>query len=118
MRTVYDGQPATDPDIIVYRIRGALFFGAASSVGMLLEEAPTRYRALVMDFTGVPFADATGINMIAGVCRTALRGGAKIFLTGTERDLPDELTSHGVRPPDVVFSERIEDAVALLRQRA
>jgi SulP family sulfate permease len=114
-RTAYDAQPASDPDIIVYRITGALFFGAASSIGLLLDEAPTQYRALVLDFTDVPFADSTGINTIAGVCRTAARKGAKIYLTGTAPELRESLISHGIEPPLVQFAARIDEAVGLLK---
>jgi SulP family sulfate permease len=114
-RQAYDGQPASDPDIIIYRITGALFFGAASSIGTLLEHAPTRYRALVMDFAGVPFADATGVNMIAGVCRTAARTKARVFITGAADDLREALIAHGIGPTAVQFAPRIEDAVAGLK---
>jgi SulP family sulfate permease len=114
-RTAYDAQQAADPEIIVYRIRGALFFGAASSIAALLEQVPTRYRALVLDFSGVPFADATGVNMIAGVCRKVTRNGAQIFLTGAPPDLRESLTRHGIEPPAVRFADRIEDAIAALK---
>jgi SulP family sulfate permease len=117
-RTAYDAQPASDPDIIVYRITGALFFGAASSIGLLLDQAPTQYRALVLDFAGVPFADSTGINIIAGVCRTAGRKGAGIYLTGATPELRDLLIAHGIEPPLVQFCERIDDAVAAIKRRA
>ena len=116
-RTAYDAQPASDPDIIVYRISGALFFGAASSIGSLLEQAPTSYRALILDFAGVPFADATGINMIAGICRTAARNGARIFLTSTAPDLRGSFISHGIEPPLVQFAPAIEDAIAAFKRQ-
>jgi len=115
-RTAYDAQQASDPDIIVFRLTGALFFGAASSIGLLLEQAPTQYRALVVDFSDVPFADATGINMIAGVCRRAERSGAKIFLAGTSAELRASLVSHGIEPPDVQFAPSIDEAVAALKR--
>jgi SulP family sulfate permease len=117
-RTAYDARPASDPDVMVYRIRGALFFGAASSIAALLEQAPARYRALVLDFSAVPFVDATGLNMIAGVCRTAARKDASIFLTGTAQDLRDSLAAHGIEPPAVQFADRIDDALAALKAHA
>ena len=39
----YDAALATDPDVIVYRISGAFFFGAAAAVGTALDRlASTR----------------------------------------------------------------------------
>jgi SulP family sulfate permease len=114
-RTAYDGQPASDPDILVYRINGALFFGAASSIGALLEQVPLRYRGLVLDFAGVPFADATGVNMIAGVCRTAARKGTRIYLTAAADDLRQELASQGIVEPVVHFMPRADDAIAAFK---
>ena len=41
-RTPYDVGLATDPDVVVYRITGAFFFGAASTVGAVLDQiSPT-----------------------------------------------------------------------------
>ena len=113
-RTAYEA--ASDPDIIVYRITGALFFGAASSIAALLEQVPSHYRALVLDFTDVPFADATGANMIAGVCRTAARNGARVFLTGAADDLRDAMIAHGVQPPAVRFAADVEEAIAVFKR--
>ncbi len=113
-RTAYEAAP--DRDIVVYRISGALFFGAASSIAALLEQVSSQYRALVLDFTDVPFADATGVNMIAGVCRTAARNGAKVFLTGAADDLRDAMMAQGVAPPTVQFAADVEAAVAILKR--
>ena len=43
-RKPYDAALATDPDIVVYRITGAFFFGAASSIGALLDEIAVRHQ--------------------------------------------------------------------------
>ena len=36
VRTAYDAELASDPDVVVYRISGAFFFGAAVAVGAAL----------------------------------------------------------------------------------
>jgi SulP family sulfate permease len=77
---------------------------------------PSHYRALVLDFTDVPFADATGANMIAGVCRTAARNGARVFLTGAADDLRDAMIAHGVQPPAVRFAANVEEAIAVFKR--
>ena len=38
-----------DPEVVVYRITGAFFFGAASSIGSVLDRIADTHRALVVD---------------------------------------------------------------------
>ena len=52
-RTRYDSTVATDPNVVVYRISGAFFFGAAASVAAALERIGEHPKAYVIDFTGV-----------------------------------------------------------------
>jgi SulP family sulfate permease len=48
-RLPYDPGLATDRDLVVYRISGAFFFGAAASVGLALEGLGSHPRAYVVD---------------------------------------------------------------------
>ena len=59
-RKRYDAAMATDPDVIVYRISGAFFFGAAAAVGAALERIGEAQRNLIINFSAVPFVDSTG----------------------------------------------------------
>ena len=47
-RRPYDESLAADPDVVVYRITGAFFFGAAAAIGTVLERISTRHRALIV----------------------------------------------------------------------
>ncbi|MBK1698382.1 SulP family inorganic anion transporter [Rhodovibrio salinarum] len=116
-RTPYDGHNATDPDIVVYRISGAFFFGAAASIGSVLERIADTHRLLVVDFAAVPFLDSTAANTIHGLAQKARRRGISVVLTGTTREQRRELFQHGVRPPLVGYAARLESALPRLRRR-
>jgi SulP family sulfate permease len=117
-RQPYDATLASDPEVVVYRISGAFFFGAASAVGAVLERIADQHKGLVLDFSAVPFLDSTGANVIAGVVRKAARQGVRVYLTGASFDVRKELTRHEVKSPDVLFLARIEDAVEAVRRLA
>ena len=56
----YDDTLQQDPTVVVYRISGAFFFGAAASIGAVLERIGDAHRNLIIDFTAVPFVDFDG----------------------------------------------------------
>jgi sulfate permease, SulP family len=115
-RTRYDKEVAVDPDIAVYRISGAFFFGAAASIGSVLDNIADTRRALVIDFAAVPFLDSTAANTIEGLARKAARKSIKLILTGTSHDIRDELFKHGIKPPLVGYARTIDAALHKLRE--
>ena len=115
-RRPYDEAQANDPDIVVYRISGVFFFGAAASIGAVLDNISDTHRALVIDFAAVPFVDSTAANTIEGLAHKAARRNIRIVLTGASRVVRQELLAHGIRPPLVEYASDIEAAVADLRQ--
>ena len=58
---------AADPAAVVYRIRGAMFFGAASAVAAALDRIDDAHRVLVVDFAEVTLIDSSAANMIEGL---------------------------------------------------
>ena len=66
-RVPYDSGLAADPDVLVYRITGAFFFGAASTVGTVLDSIADTRKAFVVDFAAVPFLDSTAANAMSRV---------------------------------------------------
>lgn len=113
-RTAYDEAAASDPDIMIYRISGAFFFGAAASIGAVLDRISDRHRALIIDLEAVPFIDSTAANTIENLAHKAGRRGLTILLTGTTEALRTELFAQGIRPPMVQFETTIETALARL----
>jgi len=111
-RVRYDSSLAADPDVLVYRITGAFFFGAASTVGTVLDSIADRRRAFVVDFAAVPFLDSTAANAMSRVAAKAKRQGIKLFITGASPTVRRALLTHGVRPPNARYRETIARAVA------
>jgi SulP family sulfate permease len=115
-RNPYDVELATDPDVIVYRISGAFFFGAAATVGAALDRIGEHPKAYVIDFTDVPVLDSTAAATIEGFVRRARRQGVLVYITGTKREVRRVLITHGVRPPLARFRSTLSAAVAASRR--
>ena len=78
-RVPYDPGLAADPDVLVYRITGAFFFGAASTVGAVLDSIADSRKAFVVDFAAVPFLDSTAANAMSRVAAKAKRQGIRLL---------------------------------------
>ena len=116
-RVPYDAKLGADRDVLIYRIRGAFFFGAASTVGTVLDSIADRRKAFVVDFSAVPFLDSTAANAMSRVAAKAKRQRIKLFITGASPSVRRELLTHGVRPPLVRYRETIARAVADIKGR-
>lgn len=115
-RVPYDASLATDPDVLVYRITGAFFFGAASTVGAVLDSIADSRKAFVVDFAAVPFLDSTAANAMSRVAARAKRHGIRLYITGASPTVRRALLTHGVRPPRARFRETIARAVADIKR--
>ncbi|MBW0158008.1 SulP family inorganic anion transporter [Sedimentimonas flavescens] len=111
---VLEGPAASDRGVVVYRISGAFFFGAAASIGSVLDRIADTHRALIVDFGAVPFLDSTAAHTIEGLAHKAARRGVQLYLTGTTHQIREDLFLHGLKPPMVHYANRIEDAVRKL----
>jgi SulP family sulfate permease len=117
-RVPYDSGMAADPDVLVYRITGAFFFGAASTVGTVLDGIADRRKAFVVDFSAVPLLDSTAANAMSRVAARAKRQGVKLFITGASPTVRRALLTHGVSPPRVRYRETIARAIADIKGSA
>jgi SulP family sulfate permease len=111
-RVPYDSRLAADPDVLVYRISGAFFFGAASTVGTVLDSIADTRKAFVVDFAAVPFLDSTAANAMSRVATKAERQGIRLFITGASPTVRRVLLTHGVMPPRAKYRETIARAIA------
>ena len=116
-RGAYDEARAADPEIVIYRITGAFFFGAAASIGSVLDQISDTHKTLIVDFSAVPFLDSTGANVIEGLARKAHRRGVQVYVAGANPDIRRALLTHNVRPPQVGFAVSVEDALAQGREK-
>jgi sulfate permease, SulP family len=117
-RVPYDSSLAVDPDVLVYRITGAFFFGAASAVGTVLDSIADRRKAFVVDFAAVPFLDSSAANTMSRVAAKAERLGIRLFITGASTMVRRALLTHGVRPPRARYRETTARAVADIKTSA
>jgi len=112
VRAPYDPRLAADPDVLVYRITGAFFFGAASSVGTVLDNIADTRKAFVVDFAAVPFLDSTAANAMSRVASKAARQGIRLYITGASAPVRRVLLTHGVIRPRAIYRETIARAMA------
>ena len=108
----YDAVTATDPDVAVYRITGAFFFGAAATVGAVLDSIKDRHKAFIIDFSAVPFIDSTAANTIAGVAQGAAGHNVLTFASGATPATQRMLKRHGATAPLLHFEPTLEAAIA------
>lgn len=110
-RGAYDEESAANPNVVIYRITGALFFGATASIGSVLDHIQDSHKVLIVDFSSVPFLDSTGANMIEGLAHNARRHGVALWLTGASRDIRRVFLTHGLKKPLVHYAASVEDAL-------
>lgn len=114
-RATYQEDMAANPAVVVYRITGALFFGATASIGSVLDRIQDSHKALIVDFSAVPFLDSTGANMIEGLAHKARKRSVALWLTGASRDIQRVFVNHGLTRPLVHYAPTVDDALAEVR---
>ncbi len=110
-RTPYDKAMANDRDVLIYRISGVFFFGAAASVGSVLDRIGETRSDVIVDLSAVPFIDSTAAGIIKGLAQKAARRGLIFTLTGTTHDMRVELFMQGIKPPLAHYEQTIEKAL-------
>ncbi|MFC3072902.1 SulP family inorganic anion transporter [Shinella pollutisoli] len=105
---------ADDPDTVIYRISGVFFFGAAASVGAVLDRIADQRRNFVLDCSEVPFLDSTAASIVEGLARKAERSGVRIFIAGLRPDMRRLLEAHDIHAPRVTFAATTEEAMAAI----
>jgi SulP family sulfate permease len=103
--------PDTD-EVMVYRIKGAFFFGAVTAVGGILDRIARVPKAMVVDFSEVPFVDSSAARTMDLFIEKMARQGCKVYVTGTDAAMRRVLFVAGVRPPRVRFMADVATAVA------
>jgi SulP family sulfate permease len=107
-RPAYGG--ANGLDVMVYRINGPFFFGAASEVGAVLDRIGQYPRAFVLDLSAVPFVDSTGANSLRSFAQKAAKAGTSVRIAGANAGVRRVLLENGLKPPLVRYAATIEQA--------
>lgn len=111
-----DTEYKTEPGIIIHRISGAFFFGAASSVSATLERINEVPKAFILDFAAVPFVDSSGAHALHGFLSKAAKQGVPVYLTDASVHVRRELISNGIKKPAVRYGQTIEACIAAIKQ--
>lgn len=110
-RGTYDVTTATDPETVVYRITGAFFFGAAFSIGSVLDRISDTHKSLIIDLSMVPFFDSSGAHLLEGLARKSHRKGVQIWIAGANPEMRRMLHAHGLTAPLCRYSATVEQAL-------
>jgi len=116
-RISYDPATAADRDIVVYRISGAFFFGAASAVSGVLERIGKMPRVLVLDFSEVPIVDSTAAKALQRFAGKLTKSGSTVFLAGASPGVRRVLIQAGLAKPLVRYAKSAEQAVSLAKPK-
>ena len=102
----------TDPDTVVYRIFGAFFFGAAATVGSVLDRVAGGARNFVLDLSDVPYVDSSAANVLEGTIGKAEHRRVRVLLAGATPSVRSILASHGISEPRVAYCATLDEAAA------
>jgi sulfate permease, SulP family len=103
-------------DVAIYKISGAFFFGAASTVSAVMERIADQHKAFIVDVSGVPFLDSSGANAMEALARRAHKRGVILILAGGSETVVKTLRAHGVRTPEAHFAMDIAHAAEIARR--
>ncbi|MFB2593934.1 SulP family inorganic anion transporter [Paracoccus sp. p4-l81] len=108
-------RPVPD-DVVVYRLRGAVFFGAAAKLGAALDQIAASPRAFVVDLSQVPFIDSTGAQMLGSLSRRLSRHGGQLIVAGASPRVRRMLLAQHLRKPAVIYRRDLDRALAALSE--
>jgi sulfate permease, SulP family len=100
--------------VIIHRISGAFFFGAASAIAAILERYDDKPKAYILDFADVPFVDSSAANTLKGFLTKAKLQNATVYLTGASVHVRRELISSGIKKPRVRYGHSIENCLSAI----
>ena len=112
--------PALPPlprDVVVYRIDGPFFFGAAENLERTLRRSQNRVATVVLRMDRVPFIDSTGLAALDEIVADFRRDGTGVVFCGLRDNVRGKLERAGVLSaagPDSVVGS-IEEFAAALR---
>jgi SulP family sulfate permease len=83
-------------DVLVYRIDGPFFFGAAEKLERTLERMQLGITTVVLRLGRVPFMDATGLDSLSEIVGRLQRHQVRVLLCGIHPSLRQSLDSAGI----------------------
>jgi sulfate permease, SulP family len=84
------------PSVLVYRIEGPFFFGAAEKLERTLERVQLGVETVVIRLGRVPFMDATGLAALGEIVQRFQRRQIRVLLCGLHSDLRNTVELAGI----------------------
>jgi SulP family sulfate permease len=84
--------------VLLYRINGPLFFGAAQKAMRALDRTPVSVRAVVLDVSAVPSIDGTGLVNLESAVAQLRRRHTAVLLAGLNPQPAHALEKAGLHP--------------------
>ncbi len=109
-----DPNAGAPEDVVVYRINGPFFFGAAERVSSVLDRIARTPRAFVLDLSAVPFVDSTAGVALASFVARARRHGAMVVISGGRPAVRAELLRLGIGGEGIEHAPDLGTALARL----
>ncbi len=97
--------------LVVYRLRGAYFFGAAATLARTLDRVADMPDTLVVDFAQVPFVDSSGAHSFATLADKLARRECTLVISGAAPEIRKVLRSQLRHHANVRYRPSIDVAV-------
>jgi len=109
-----DGLP---PGVVVFQLRGPLFFGAATRFTELLLTISSPPRAIILRMSRTAVVDATGVGVLRDFILRCRRDGVRVILSGVREQPSRVLEGMGLGRDsgEVDYAENFAGAIALAR---
>lgn len=88
--------PKMPADVMVYRIEGPFFFGAAEKLASVLGRVQAHVRVVVLRMNQVPFMDATGLETLAEIIERFHKRKIRVVLCDVQPNVQAKLQRVGV----------------------
>ncbi len=123
VQLVGDGHPALGeplpPGVILYKIGGPLFFGAAQKAMSALRSIHASARVVILDLSAVPVMDATGLVNLESALTKLQAARVFVVLAGVQKQPLDLMARAGWKHRDwVIVLRSYDDAIQLARTLA
>ncbi|MFA7440580.1 MAG: SulP family inorganic anion transporter [Sphingomonadaceae bacterium] len=96
----------------VYRMRGPFFFGVASAIGQVIDDAAKKHKAFVLDLFEVPFLDSTAARTLISAAMHARKRGVDLYISGAAPSIRRGLLTHGIREAHPHFRTTADEAIS------
>ncbi len=83
-------------DVVVYRIDGPFFFGAAEKLESTLRRSQNRVRTVVLRMERVPFIDSTGLMALDEMVADFAAGGTAVVFSALRENVRGKLERAGI----------------------